>query len=139
MPKSVFFIVFIFLINSVFAQEKAINIQQLSPKVYVHESFLETKAWGKVSCNGMVFVNNGEALIFDTPANEDATQQLIKIVQDSLKAKIVGVVVNHFHEDCLAGLIIFHEAGIPSYASEKTIALAELNNYEAPKVGFKKK
>ncbi|MEO5911675.1 MAG: subclass B1 metallo-beta-lactamase [Pelobium sp.] len=139
MLKPTIFIVFIFLTNSIFAQNKTINIKQLSPKVYVHESFLDTEEWGKVSCNGMIFVNDGEAIIFDTPANNEASNQLIRIVEDSLKAKIVGVLVNHFHEDCLGGLKAFHQRLISTYANLQTIALAKSNGFSIPVFGFKKK
>lgn len=132
-------ILFCLISLTVFSQNTAVNLKQISAKTYVHESFLQTKEWGKVSCNGLIFINNNKAIVFDTPANEEATSELIKIIQDSLKAEIVGVVVNHFHEDCLAGLKIFHQFNIPSYASEKTIALAKSKQFEIPQQGFKKK
>ncbi|HEX7367997.1 MAG TPA: subclass B1 metallo-beta-lactamase, partial [Pelobium sp.] len=131
---------FVLLITiKVNAQERAIDITKISPKTFVHESFLQTKDWGKVSCNGLIFINDHKALVFDTPANEEATTKLINIIQDSLKAEIVGVVINHFHADCLAGLKVFHKLHIPSYASRQTIALATAKGYEAPRYGFKSK
>jgi len=39
------------------------------------------------------------------------------------RVKIKAVIINHFHADCLGGLQIFHEAGIPSYSHERTRAL----------------
>ena len=122
-----------------FSQESVINITQISPKIYVHESFLQTQDWGKVSCNGLIFINKNKAIVFDTPANEEATKVLINTIQDSLKAEIIGVVVNHFHADCLAGLKVFHQLNIPSYANNKTIALAKTHQYEIPQHGFEKK
>ena len=37
--------------------------------------------------------------------------------------KIMGIIPTHFHEDCVGGLEKFNENNIPSYASNKTIAL----------------
>lgn len=130
--------VFIFLIHSSFAQEKTINLKQISSDVYIHESFLETKDFGKVSCNGMVVISNGSALVFDTPANEPASKELIRLVEDSLKAKIIGVVINHFHDDCLGGLKVFHALNIPSYANQRTIDLAKSRGFEVPQNSFDK-
>ncbi len=125
--------------SNVFAQKRLVNITQIGPKIYIHESLLQTKDWGKVSCNGLIFINKHKAIVFDTPANEAATKELLAIIQDSLKAKILGVVINHFHDDCLAGLKIFHRSKIPSYANNKTIALAKAHQYEIPQHGFKTK
>lgn len=49
------------------------------------------------------------------------------------------MVVNHFHADCLGGLKAFHALGIPSYASKKTLALAEKDGVELPQIGYSKK
>nr|WP_294898625.1 subclass B1 metallo-beta-lactamase [uncultured Pedobacter sp.] len=132
-------IVFLLLGSRCFAQKQLVNIVQIAPKVYIHESFLQTKDFGKVSCNGLIFINNNQALVFDTPANEEATVELINCIQDSLNAKIVGVVVNHFHDDCLAGLALFHQLNIPSYANYRTIELAKLKGRQIPENGFNKK
>ncbi len=122
-----------------FSQGSVINITQISPRTYVHESFLQTQEWGRVSCNGLIFINENKAVVFDTPASEEATKVLINIIQDSLKAKIIGLVVNHFHADCLAGLQVFHQLNIPSYANNKTVVLAKAHQYEIPQHGFEKK
>jgi metallo-beta-lactamase class B len=136
--KFIFYLL-IFSTHLSFAKDKTINLKKLSSKVFVYESFLETEQWGKVSCNGMVFINNGEALVFDTPASEDASKVLIDLIQDSLKVKIVGVVINHFHEDCLGGLNTFHYLGIPSYANRRTIMMARSNGFAVPQNGFQKR
>ncbi|MTI29550.1 subclass B1 metallo-beta-lactamase, partial [Xanthovirga aplysinae] len=106
---------------------------------FVHKSFLETSSFGKVSCNGVVYVQKGKAVVFDTPTNETATKELIEWIQNGLECKIIGVVVSHFHEDCLGGLEVFHQAGIESYASDLTIELAKSEKMPIPKNGFKNK
>ena len=71
----------------------------------------------------MVYINGDEAIIFDTPTDDEASVNLIKWVQEEMNKKIKAVVVTHFHEDCLGGLNVFHENGITSYASNKTIEI----------------
>lgn len=77
-------------------------------------------------------------MIFDTPLDDASSEALIHWLQDEKKAKIKGVVVNHFHEDCLGTLAVFHQAGIPSYANSTTVALAKAEGFTIPTNGFDK-
>lgn len=119
-------------------ETKNLQIQQLSEHTFCHVSFLQTTDFGNVPCNGMVVIDNGEALVFDTPANKVASIELINWIENELKCKIKGVVATHFHNDCLAGLDEFHERNIPSYGSFKTIELAKNDKVTPPQNGFKK-
>lgn len=111
-------------------------IQQISPNTYVHVSYLQTNDFGNVPCNGLVVRNEGQAVIFDTPTNDSASNELIQWVKQSLKCNIVGIVPTHFHDDCLGGLKAFHQERIPSFANFKTIQLAKANDYTLPQKGF---
>ena len=122
----------LFLYNS-----SLLKIEQITPNAFQHISFLEIPNYGPFPCNGLVYVNNGEAIIFDTPTNTEASLELIHWVQNELHAKIKAVVINHFHVDCLAGLEVFHQAGIPSRAHQKTIELAIKDRVAViPQYGF---
>lgn len=118
---------------------ETLQIEQISPNTFVHISYLNTDDFGKVACNGMIVMNAGEALVFDTPASDEASLELINWLENDQKAKVKGVVATHFHWDCLGGLNEFHAKGIPSYASSKTIDLAKAVGYPVPENGFKKK
>lgn len=102
---------------------KPLEIVKISDHSYVHTSFLKQENGSFVPCNGYIYVNDGAAIVFDTPLNDSISKQLIDFVQDDLNAPIEGVVVNHFHKDAAGGLNAFAKAKIPSYASEKTAAL----------------
>ncbi len=125
--------------NKLAYKSESLQIEQISPNTFVHISYLNTNDFGKVACNGMIVINEGEALVFDTPANDKASLELIKWLENDQKAKVKGVVATHFHWDCVGGLNEFHSNGIPSYASDKTIALAKSAGYPTPENGFKKK
>lgn len=125
--------------NSFVYKSKTLQIEQISPNTYVHVSFLNTDDFGKVACNGMIVMNEEEALVFDTPANEEASLELINWLENDKKAKVTGVVATHFHWDCLGGLNEFHLKGIPSFATKKTIALAKTAGYPLPQNGFRNK
>lgn len=111
-----------------------LEIKELKPNIFQHISYLDTKSYGKVPCNGMVYVNEGEAVIFDTPVNDSASKELLNWLADYT---VKAVVCTHFHVDCLGGLAEFHRRGIPSYALNKTLALAQQDDVaEIPKNGF---
>lgn len=141
--KIVFFgLLILFSIENISGQSiyasTTIEIIQLSPHTFQHISYLQTNDFGKVACNGLIVIQNKEAVILDTPTDLPSSEELLHILEDSLKYKIVGVLASHFHNDCLGGMAIFHRRNIPSYGSEKTIELAQLNQYLAPKHSFKK-
>ena len=115
---------------------KNLVIEKVADHVYQHTTYLQTDSFGNVPCNGMVAVNGNEAIVFDTPTKDSVSLELIKWISESLKCKVVAVIPTHFHEDCLGGLKAFHDNGIPSYASIKTIEQARLNNYPVPQNGF---
>lgn len=117
-------------------QSKTLLIEQITPTIFKHKSYLQTQSFGKVGCNGMIYITNNEALVFDTPTDDEVSNELILWITKEQNALVSGVVVNHFHEDCLGGLKAFHNKNIPSYATDKTIALATKDNVVIPTNGF---
>ena len=113
-------------------------IYRVSEHVYQHISFLDTKSFGKVSCNGMIVFCKNEAVIFDTPTDNETSFELIDWIGKSLKCKITAVVPTHYHIDNLGGLDEFHRQGITSYAYNKTIHIAKENGLPIPQYGFDK-
>ena len=119
-------------------KSETLSINRISEHTYQHISFFDTEEWGKVLCNGMIVVNGNEAVVFDTPTNNETSVELINWIKKSLKSKIVAVVPTHYHIDNLGGLDEFHRQGIPSYAYNKTIWIAEENTLPLPQNGFDK-
>lgn len=128
------------ILQGCFTNKKALHktelleVEQLSMHTYVHRSFLYDNKWGKVACNGLVYVKDNEAIVFDTPPNDSAAVELIKWIKQYKGATVKAVVVNHFHGDCLGGLGAFHRAGVPSYSNELTRALAVRDTANKPVV-----
>ncbi len=105
-----------------------LKVVQISNHSYVHVSYLDTDTWGKVGCNGYVYVNDGKAVVLDTPIDAKSSRELIDWISNKFNAQIIAVVPTHFHEDCLGGLEVFHEYGIPSYAHYHTLRILQNNN-----------
>ena len=119
-------------------KSSTLKVEQLTKNTFIHISYLETESYGKVPCNGLIFIDNNEAIVFDTPTNNDTSSELISWITSSLNCKIKAVVINHYHIDCLGGLKEFHINNIKSYASNLTIELANEHKKETPSMGFKK-
>ena len=122
-------------LSAVYTSE-SLRIQRLSPHTYLHTSYLDIPGYGPFPCNGLVYFRNGEAIVFDTPTTDAVSQELIGWIEQTLESRVVAVVVNHFHNDCLGGLAAFHTDGIPSYAYAETIEQAVAQKTTVPQHGF---
>lgn len=117
-------------------QSETLEIHKITDQVYQHTSFLQTESFGRVPCNGMIIFHQNEAIIFDTPTDNNTSLELIDWVENHLHGKIKAIIPTHFHADCLAGLDGFHNHGVPSFAHSLTIELAEKNGSSLPQNGF---
>lgn len=122
--------------NKIIYKTDSLVIEEITPTVFKHKTYLQTQDFGYVGCNGMIYISENKALVFDTPTNDKVSKELIDWITNKQKAEVSGIVVNHFHEDCLGGLNEFHQQGIPSYANKLTIELAKNTNATLPQNGF---
>ena len=114
-----------------------LSIVPLSANTYMHIGMLQTNTFGRVGCNGLVYIRNGEAVVMDTPPDSLQSEALLRWIEKRFPKTVVkAVIVNHFHDDCLAGLPAFHRKGIPSYANALTKNLAAKNGVPEPQHGF---
>lgn len=116
---------------------KDLELVKLSEHAYLHVSWENYPTFGRVSCNGLVYLQNGQGFLFDTPASDSLTKVLVDFVADSLHATITGFVPNHWHSDCMGGLKYLHQIGVSSYAHQMTIDIARSKNLPVPAHGFR--
>ena len=102
---------------------KPLEVVKLSEHSYMHISYMKGEEGNFIACNGYIYTDGGEAMVFDTPLNDSISKQLIDFVRNDLKMTIKGVVVSHSHVDAAGGLRAFTKANIPSYASVQTADL----------------
>ncbi|MGB3800933.1 MAG: subclass B1 metallo-beta-lactamase [Lewinella sp.] len=101
-----------------------LRVDRLTDRTYVHVTYLDTDDFGRVPCNGLIVVEDGDAIIYDSPPSDAAAAELIDYVSETLDAEVTAVIATHFHADCLGGFAAFQERGIPTYATEHTARLA---------------
>lgn len=114
-----------------------IELIKISNNAYVHVSYTILPQYGRISANGLIFINGSEAFLFDTPWTDALTKDLVSFLKDSLNIKIIGFAPNHWHDDCMGGLGYLQNQKIESYANQKTIELAKLHDLPVPAHGFK--
>lgn len=109
-----------------FEYSKDLTLIPISPSVFIHETYLQTNSFGRVECNGLVYINGNEAIILDTPAEDSVSEQLLNwLATEYPGVKVKAVIIDHFHNDCLGGLKTFHSRGIPSYSYQTTPSLVK--------------
>lgn len=104
-----------------------LTLIQLSDKTFIHTC---------ANNNGMVFINEGEAVIVSTPDSDLETKNLIDWVINEQEAEIIGYVIDRWHPDAMEGLDIVHENGIKSYSYELTRKIAQEKGLPIPQIGF---
>ena len=124
-----------------FAQDKIkvsedISLVRLTDKVYQHITAFQTQNWGKVYANGILIIDKGEAIMLDTPWNDEQTETLYNWLLNSMNVKVTSVIPNHWHEDCMGGLAYLHSQGVKSYANQMTIDITREKELPVPQQGF---
>lgn len=141
--KQITLITLTFLLNLSVKSQIAIKISpdlelvKISDNAYMHVSYSSLPEFGRASANGLVYINNKQAFIFDTPWNDSLTCELINYLKDKMKLQIVGFIPNHWHEDCMGGLNYVKSQKIRSYANVLTIEIAKNKGLPVPDQGFK--
>jgi metallo-beta-lactamase class B len=119
----------LFVIIPVFAQphhniviDNDIQLIHLQDSIYVHVTWHQLDNFGRFPSNGLIVIKNAQALMVDTPMDNDKTGRLTKYLKDSMSVDLVKVIIGHFHDDCLGGLGYLQSIGIESIANSRTIA-----------------
>ncbi len=107
----------------------------LNEHTYIHSSTMTQEPYGTFTCNGLLYIKENEALIADTPADLEASEQLLAWLEQQ-GIRTVAVLISHHHSDCLAGLPAFHSRSIPSFSHLLTPELALADSLTPPQHTF---
>jgi metallo-beta-lactamase class B len=116
-----------------------IQLVRLTDHTIIHRSFRQMEEYGRVSANGLIYIVDSMCMIFDTPFTVKTTVRLMDYLTEDMGLTIKGVVINHFHEDCMAGIDSVHARSIPTYANKRTLALANSAGLTPPMKKFGKR
>lgn len=116
-----------------------IQLIPLTENTIIHRSYKVFDDYGRVGCNGLIYIVDSALVLFDTPVTEKTTARLLQHFVDDLGYTVEAVVINHFHEDCMAGIDSIHARGITTYASRKTDARLKAEGATRPQKKFGRK
>jgi metallo-beta-lactamase class B len=102
----------------------------------MHVTWHDDKDFGRFSSNGIIIINGGKALMIDTPADNDKTERLVRFLSDSMQVVLDGLIIGHFHNDCLGGLEFVKSIGVKSIANSRTIEKCLQLNLPVPEISF---
>ena len=111
----------------------------LTENTMIHRSYQVFEGYGRVGCNGLIYIVDSSLVIFDTPVTEKTTARLLEYFIDESGYTVDAVVINHFHEDCMAGIDSVHARGILTYGSRKTAARCKAEGTLPPLKKFGRK
>ena len=127
-------IIILISINQSFGQKIKVSenliLYKLSEHCYEHT---------QKNNNGLIYINNGKAVVVSTPDSDIETQNLIDWVRNDQHAKIIAYVIDRWHPDAMQGLDIVKKNGIKSYAYELTRQIAKEKGLPIPEIGFNPK
>ena len=98
-----------------------IYLMPLGDSVYVHETWHAGEPYGRFPSNGLIIIREGQAVMIDTPWDNEKTRLLTEYLQDSMQVKLTLLIIGHFHNDCMGGLGYIHEQDIESIANTMTV------------------
>ncbi len=116
-----------------------IQLIHLKDSVFIHVSWSESEKYGRFPSNGLVVVKNGEAILVDTPMDNDKTKRLYQYLKNKMDIEVSLLIPGHFHDDCMGGISFLHAQGVHSLANILTIEKCTELGLEAPKESFDKK
>ncbi len=116
--------------------DKDIQLIHLQDSIYVHVTWHELDNYGLFPSNGLVVIKNGQALMIDTPMDNDKTERLVRYLKDSLSVDVSRLIIGHFHDDCLGGLEYLQGIGIESIASSLTVEKSQEMGLPIPSTSF---
>lgn len=113
-----------------------IQLIHLQDSVYVHVTWHHLDDFGRFPSNGLIVIRNGQALMIDTPVDNDKTERLTNFLKESMSVDLVKLIIGHFHDDCLGGLDYLQSIGIESIANAKTMEKCKEIGLPVPSTSF---
>ncbi len=113
-----------------------IQLIHLQDSIYVHVTWHSLDGSGRFPSNGLIVIKDGQALMVDTPMNNNKTEKLVNYLKDSLSVDLKKLIIGHFHDDCLGGLSYLKSIGVKSIANSMTIDKCIKTGLPVPLIPF---
>ena len=112
-------------------------VKQLCDNIWLHTTWHRFEGSARpFPSNGIVIIDEGQAVIVDTPCTDQQTIVLCDWIQDVHNVKVSCVVPTHWHIDCAGGLGAIHKKGAGSIALARTIEILREKKLPIPRYAF---
>jgi metallo-beta-lactamase class B len=122
--------------NDSISIDNDIQLIHLQDSIFVHVTWHQSGSFGRFPSNGLIVVKKGQALMIDTPMDNEKTERLTRYLEDSLSVNLTKLIVGHFHDDCMGGLEYLQSKGIESIANLMTVAKCKELGLPIPSIPF---
>ncbi len=113
-----------------------IQLTLLQDSIFIHTTWHNSENYGRVPSNGMVIIKKGQAIMIDTPMDNEETRQLAVFLKDSLHVSLVKHIAGHYHADCIGGLEYLQNQGVESIANSMTVKKCNELGLPVPSTSF---
>lgn len=113
-----------------------IQLIHLQDSIYIHVTWHYLDNFGRFPSNGLIVIKNGQALMIDTPMDNEKTGRLTRYLKDSMSVDLTTLIIGHFHDDCLGGLGYLQSLGVESIANSMTISKCKEIGLPVPSTSF---
>lgn len=99
------------------------HLDSLAPGVWMHTTYRDVEAFGRVRSNGLVVAAGREALLVDAGWSGDpvgVTDTLLAEIRRAAGVPVTRAVFSHYHDDSVAGADALRRSRIPTYATTLT-------------------
>lgn len=114
-----------------------LEVVRLTDHAYVYTAWDEIDGWGRVGSNGLIVVDDGKALMVDSPMTSAQTALLVKWVEEKLQVRLESFVPGHWHSDCVGGMAWLNQQGVQTYAYEETNRILRSQGKEPARESFR--
>jgi metallo-beta-lactamase class B len=115
---------------------KDVQLIHLKDSVFVHVSWEDSQQFGRFPSNGMILIRDGQAIMVDTPMDNEKTAKIVEYLQDSMQVETIKLIIGHYHDDCMGGLEYIQSKGIESLANSMTIEKCKELDLPVPSQSF---
>ncbi len=115
---------------------KDIFLYHIQDSIFVHVTYENSEEWGRFSSNGLIYIKNGDAIMIDTPMDNEKTEVIHQYLTNNFKVNLSKLIIGHFHDDCLGGLEYIQGQGIESIAGKLTIDKCKEFDLPIPSTSF---
>jgi metallo-beta-lactamase class B len=113
-------------------EEIGLSLHPLGDGIWRHVSTTVMESGRPVPANGLIVTSGAEALVIDTGWSAEQTGAILDWIENDLRFAPIGIVVTHFHYDCMGGIDVALDRGLKTWGHSRTTSLANDYGLSAP-------